>query len=488
LSNRWPSCEQSVTVQTISFVHVSDTHAHYNPDPEGSSPLARIRGFADQIRQKNPYTIFTNGGDDYEKGSLAEELSRGQTTRQVIRAMQYDLRTLGNHDFAWGLDELLRSSQDSHGIVLSTNTTLMPSDDLQGKKEPGWVDYAELTVGCVKIGFFGLVSRPWSENGVQYDGPYYKDHPQLQSDFDFAPIIAKVITQHRHEVDLLVLISHLGIYDDVRLAAEQPGIDIILGGHSHTTMTEPQRVGNTIIIHPGSHGESAARLDLDYDLGAQQITGHQFFLVANQEGDMPVNTTTNQEIQRIISPYLPAINSHFTRITTHRNPGEMARIASRAAMATMKCDAALVNPLSVVQGQKAGWLTRQDILDGFPVEREPAATPGSSSLYLLSVTGINLLHVRAALPDFAYAGPKFIDPSAIYTIALPKAQALRQLDFFGHEIGLEPAIPTTELWEMVTAFGQDQNDAHLALDDQTSPQAHKLVAGVVKDRSSEQIP
>lgn len=478
MASRWPGCNPGAGSQKISFVHVSDTHAGYSPDPGGSSPMARIRGYADQVRQENPYTIFTNGGDDYEKGSLAEELSRGRTTRQVTQAMRYDLRTLGNHDFAWGLDELLQFSQDPHGVVLSTNTALVPVDARDEKQQPGWVDYAELTVGCVKIGFFGLLSKPWMEADEQYDGPYYTEHPELQSDFDFAPIIKDVVARHRQDVDLLVLISHLGIYDDIRLAAEQPGIDIILGGHTHTTMTEPQRVGSTVIIHPGSHAESAARFDLDYDLAARQITGSWFVAVANREGKMVVNRETDEEIRRIISPYREEIHNNIARIAAPQSSQEMAHIAARAAIATLGCDAAFVKPQPYGKGRRAGWMSRQDILDSFPVEREPAASPGISSLYLLPITGADLLHVRAILLDLAYEGPENINPAAIYTIALPKAQALRRQHCFGREIGLEPPSPAGELWKTVLAFGRDQNNAHLALDERSPVLRRDLIAAL----------
>lgn len=490
LSGRWPSCDPNATQQQISFVHVSDTHAHYNPDPGGSSPLARLRGFADRVRRENPYTIFTNGGDDYEKGSLAELLSHGRTTTQVIQAMQFDLRTIGNHDFAWGLDELLRFSQDQHGIVLATNTTLMPSDTISDLPKPGWVDYTEVQVGCLKVGFFGLVSRPWGENGAQYDGPYYKTLPHLQSDFHFDALIDKVITEHRRDVDLLVLISHLGISDDERLAAEHPGIDIILGGHSHTTMTEPQRVGGTIIVHPGSMAENAARFDVTVDLAARRITDDRFTLVANREGVMPVNSATNQKLKEIISPYLQTTHNHFARITTDQNPQEMAHIAARAALATLECDAAFVNPQTVIHGKTAGWLTPQDILDSYQVEREPSASPGTSSLYLLPVTGADLLHVREVLADFAYEGPDTINPLATYTIALPKGQALNTQRHFGRELSSIPPAAAGELWELVVKFGREQNNANLALNEERASQQRNLIAGLqpVRGRTGQTLP
>lgn len=479
LTERWPTCNPEAGTQKITFVHVSDTHASYNPEPDGSSPMARIRGFADQVRKENPYTIFTNAGDDYEKGSLAEELSHGQSTRQVVQAMQYDLRTLGNHDFAWGLSELLQFSQDSHALVLSTNTTMTAPNSGPAALQPGWVDYAELTVGCVKIGFFGLVSKPWTENDEQYEGLYYKDHPQLQSDFDFSPIIQEVVSRHRHEVDLLVLISHLGIFDDVRLAEEQPGIDIILGGHTHTTMNEPRLVGGTIIVHPGAHAEYVARLDLDYNLGTKQITGSHFDLVANKAGAIPVDKVTDRKIHEIIQPYFETIHTNFARLTTPQSPREMAHIAARAAISTLKADAAFINLQSIGHDRPAGWLSRQDILDCFPVEREPAASPGLSSLYLLPVTGDDLLHARATLSDFtAYEGPETIDPHTIYTIALLKGVALNNRRFLNREIALAPPAPAGELWEAVVGFAQDQNNAHLALDERRPAGERNLIAAL----------
>ncbi|MFA5906308.1 MAG: metallophosphoesterase, partial [Desulfobacula sp.] len=127
--SKWPSCDGHCTTQDISFVHVSDLHAQYNLDKNGSSPVGRIRGYYEQVKKENPFTLFTNAGDDYEKGSIAEELSRGKTTRQVVHALRYDVRTLGNHDFAWGIEELFRFSNDPSAVVLASNIRMTPGKD-----------------------------------------------------------------------------------------------------------------------------------------------------------------------------------------------------------------------------------------------------------------------------------------------------------------------------------------------------------------------
>ena len=477
LSSRWPVCEAGMASQRISFVHISDMHARYNPDAVGASPMARVRGFVDRVRAENPYTIFSNGGDDYEKGSIAEELSRGRATRQVVQAMGYDVRTIGNHDFAWGLDELLAYSHDATAVVLAANTEMTKA--AAGQAEPGWVDYAEVMVGCVRVGFFGLLSRPWNENGEQYDGPYYADHPELRTDFNHAAIAQEVVRRHRRDVDLLVLVSHLGIHDDIRLAKEVEGIDLILGGHTHTTMTQPQFVGNTMIIHTGSHAENLGRLDLDYDLSGRRIAGSRFALVANEEGAAVVNEAANREIAMILSPYREAIEEDFVRLGAGRSKQEMARIGARAAVEILGVDTAFVSPQSAWKEGAPGGLTRQDILDIFPVEREPSASPGTSSLYLLRATGVDLLHARASLPDFAYEGPEEINPAAIYTVALPKAQARRQQRFFGRQVSLAAPVPASELWETVVRFGHEQNSAALALDESPQDRRRDLIAALL---------
>ena len=266
-NSKWPLCDDRSPTQKISFVHIADMHAHYNPDKDGSSPVGRIRGYYEQVKKENPFTLFTNAGDDYEKGSIAEELSQGQSTREVVNAMRYDVRTLGNHDFAWGVGELLQFSHDPSSLVLATNTKLN-RENIEPLRDisPGWTDFAIMTVGCVKIGFLGLLSRPWDEKDRQYDGPFYSELPALQTDFHFVEAAREVIARHRQEVDVLVLVSHLGLEDDIILAEQTNGIDLILGGHTHATMTTPLRVRNTSIVHVGAFTENIGRFDIEYDL------------------------------------------------------------------------------------------------------------------------------------------------------------------------------------------------------------------------------
>jgi len=462
MSPRWPGCYAKSRSQTLSFVHVSDVHAHYNPDASGSSPLARLKGFYERTRRENPFTLLTNAGDDYEKGSIAEALSRGRTTRQLVQAMGYDVRTLGNHDFAWGLEELLAFSRDPTAIVLATNTRML--DDKSAAK-PGWTDYAALEVGCVRIGFFGLVSRPWNERDEAYDGAYF---PELRSDFRHLETAREIIARHRQEVDLLVLVSHLGLDEDIRLAEHTDGIDLILGGHSHSVEPRPVEVKDTLILHVGANLEHIGRLDIDFDVRGRRIRSRAFDLVPNLEEHAPPDPVIAAAVTRVLAPYREELTAEVARIHTHQSKDSMARIAARAAVETLGLDAALVGAHTVWTNWQPGTLTQQAVLDAYRVEREPVGEPGFSSLYRIEVTGAGLRRAWEALADFAYWGPLDIDPDARYTLAIQKPQAFHQSEFFGWEIGNRPPEPATELWEAVVAYGRARARAGLALDAEPS--------------------
>ncbi len=460
--DRWPACDGRCTSQKVSIVHVSDMHAQYNPEGDGSTPIGRIRGYYEEVKKDNPYTLFTNGGDDYEKGSVAEELSRGQTTRAVVHALGYDVRTLGNHDFAWGIDELLQFSDDPRAVVLNANSTI---DGGSGWSRQPWTDYAVLRVGCLKIGFFGLTTRPYGADGRQHDGPVYADFPALVSDYDHLSIAKKIIARHRQEVDLLVLVSHLGLTDDILVAEATTGIDLILGGHSHTALDTPIRVKDTRIVHPGSNAEQLGRYDIQYDLVNRRIAESDYRLVDNHPGELPGDRTTDLAVADILRPYKGQLGESLAVMRGNLDQPALAGMAARAVVKNLGITAAFVDTRSVWPKSWQGRLTRQDLLDTFRVEREPAGTPGGSSLYLMQIKGSDLLHARSVLHDFGFSGPGDIDPEASYTVAMQKTQAVRQQELFGRTIALTPPRPAAELWEIVAAFAMDRRDRGLAITD-----------------------
>jgi hypothetical protein len=442
-----PACMPAVGSQTITFVHVNDLHASYHLGKDGVSPYARIRGFFEAVRRENPYALLTDGGDDHEKGSAAELLSNGASTIDATRLLGFDVRVLGNHDFAWGADELLAFSRDPHGVVLASNTRYLGGRQADFSAH----DFATVQVGCVRIGLFGMVTKPWNESDTQVTGDFL---PEFRSRWDWSARAAEIVAAHRSEVDLMVMVSHLGLDEDQTLAAEVPGIDVVLGGHSHQTTLEPATGGGAVIVQAGSSGAQVARLDVEYDPRARRITGHR--LAIESVDALPVDIPTNEAISATLKRYAPNGGLPLAWVKASRGKRDIARIAARAAVETEGLDAAMVDERTVWSTwSEALALDQQALLDAFKVQREPSNTPGSSSLYVARIDGASLARLARALPaTMAYFGPRNPIGGRSYRLGLQKRAAMHPRDVLPPGVSIERPVFANEMWRELEAYGR----------------------------------
>jgi 2',3'-cyclic-nucleotide 2'-phosphodiesterase (5'-nucleotidase family) len=452
----WPACDPSATVQRLTFVHVNDLHAHYGLDARGASPFARIRHFYERTRLESPYTIFTNGGDDHEKGSVAELLSEGRSTIDIVRAMEFDVRVLGNHDFAWSLDELLDYTTDPHAVVLSANHHPLAS-------EPRW--HAEearvITVGCVRVGFLGLTSTPWDERDRTIEEPFY---PELSAQYDYAAEARRVIDAHAGEADVWVAVDHIGQSEDEALARAVPELDVVLSGHSHTYTPSPVSAGGAVVIQSGSFAQFAVRLDVDVDLASHTVSTVHYAtqLVANEPPSLEVEGV----VEQALATYAPDATRTVGHLMSGGDAPFVADLAARAAIAQHGADAALVDVHTVWGSLYGGVVHPQDFADAFRVERERPGTPGFNSLYRVRVTG-EVLAAIAALhgANWRYAGVTSPTPGATYDLVLQKRAALHPDEQLGLGVAfVSSPTPLEEVWATLDAYARAREAACRYLD------------------------
>ncbi len=458
-----PVCAEGAGLQrqTVAIVHVADLHARYTPerdeDPLGANPFSRIRGYVDAARAENPYTLFTDGGDDHEKGALAEVLSEGRATGEVVHAMGFDLRTLGNHDFAWSLEEALAFSLDPHAATLCSNVRYKGSEP----DRFGAVDYVEIQAGCVRLGFFGMVTRPYQEQSRQYDDDFY---PELESRYDFIERAAEIVERYRDQVDLMVMLSHLGVDDDRLIAGSVPGIDLILGGHTHAEFEEAEVVGGAILAHPGAWALALVHIDLDFELPGRRLAGYRYQLVTNTPGQLPSNPELERTIDRVMRQYAPGALQEVGWLEQPQDAAGIARIAAEAATETLAVDAAAVDVNGVMVAWEAGGVTAQDMLDAFQLERHPPGTTGDSSFYLVNLSGADLLRVREQSDGFTFTGPEPIEAEAGYRLALQKPVALHPRDYLPAGVSVGSPRFAAEAWEVLDSLARARSASCLFLD------------------------
>ncbi len=459
---KWPGCDDRLPTQKLTFLHINDLHSEYSTyagDEYGSS-VSRIVGYYKQVKTENPFTVFTNGGDDHEKGSIAEQLSEGYSTVEIVKAMKFDVRVIGNHDFAWGEKELLDYVDDPESIVLASNTEYVGENPSDFRA----VKYAELQVGCARVGFFGMTSKPYNEKNQQYDGDFFPGG-NFHTDYDYAAVAGAIVAEHRDSVDVLVMVSHLGFGDDKALAEQVPGIDVILGGHSHTIMYEPEIVNGTLIVQSGSDGIFAGRLDLEIDTVHGRIASHTYSLNMNLPTVMPLDDEFQQTLLEIMEKWAPDAFEPEGYLKNNHDYPSVGAITCKAVNYILDTDAALLDNDEIWEAWHEGGMSRQDMLDSFQVEKQPAGSSGFNSFYTAEIGGADLIRVRDEMgEDWSFAGPESIDEGAVYRLALQKHAAFNPQDYLPSGVSITQVEEGDEVWKILDGYARKRTEACLYVD------------------------
>jgi 5'-nucleotidase/UDP-sugar diphosphatase len=420
----------------ISFVHFNDFHAHYQPkDYNGRvlSPLSLLRGYRDQVKAENPNTLFCSAGDDMEKGSIVDFLSRGAATIEIYKELGLDLRAVGNHDFAYGLDTLKRFVTQTSGVVLCANHSVAK-------------DYHAFEIDGVRIGVFSMVGQPWNERNEQYDGPFFEG---VGYRYDFSALAREIIRKHRSEVDLLFLLSHLGLTTEQQVAAEAPGLDFIIGGHSHTLLWQAERSPQgTVIVQAGSFGEHVGRLDIMVDAQSRKMAAYHYRITPVHPQNMAPNLELEKKIREICRRYDSGPEAPIATLPKALSKDALAKLAGEAAIAVLKADAAVIDPGTVWGSLPAGPTTRQDLLDAFRVEIQPPGTHGFSALLTANVRANDWEAIKSKSGGpFIFVGKTSGRGQDMLRIALQRNTAVQIRDLFKPAPELDSLRFEMEVWE-----------------------------------------
>ncbi len=241
----------------FTFLHVSDVHgAGFGPDASGDCTLARIAAALRRGRAGvAPGTVFfTLGGDLGEEAETTDPLSRRAGALPLLLALRelgVDAATPGNHDFDHGLEALLAQVRASACPWLSANI-YFKGTRRRVFGEPPWL--IREAAGR-RVAFFGLGPGARHKHNILNAAGAEVDVT------DFLDEAAALVPELRRQCDLLVCLSHLGQASDEELAAAVPGIDLILGAHSHTVNPGTVAGNGTLIVQAGRYGAFVAKAE-----------------------------------------------------------------------------------------------------------------------------------------------------------------------------------------------------------------------------------
>lgn len=246
--------------KTIVFIHTNDTHSQIEAISKNASKNAdmggvlRRKAFIDSVRVAEKNVILVDAGD-YVQGTPYFNFFKGKAEIDLMNKMGYEIATLGNHEFDNGVEALAQMLTPAKFDIVSANYNVN-NTPLNTLVKP----YMIKEIDGVKIGIIGLCVDPKGLiDSKNCEGIIYKD--PIKTANELAANLKK------SGVDLIVILSHLGLETtpgDKELAAASKDIDIIIGGHSHTLLSEAIKVknlsGKDVLI--GQTGKSGLNIGL----------------------------------------------------------------------------------------------------------------------------------------------------------------------------------------------------------------------------------
>jgi 5'-nucleotidase len=237
-------------VLMLRIYHTSDLHDHRGI----AAPLRRLRA-------QEPGLLFDCG--DSLRGSQTV-YHRREPIVDEIDAAGYDAQAIGNREFHYVFGALrARAGQMRHPLVC-TNLVDTKGRDLPFARSLQIQPYPSAALGqAVRVHVLGLlimqyaIGSPWE----RVFGWRFLDPASVIDEFSAAI----------PDGDVLVVLSHLGLSLDRKLAAAAPRIDVLLGGHSHDTLAQPEYVGGVPIVHAGPYGKHVSRTVLEPIAGGWRV-------------------------------------------------------------------------------------------------------------------------------------------------------------------------------------------------------------------------
>lgn len=232
----------------VTLIQTSDLHGKF-PDESAN----RIRA----ERDASPNPLLVDSGDAAGAGNLG--LRPHEPAFEVLGSLGYAAMALGNREAHLWQSVLEKKLAPLRLPVLCAN--------LRCARPPGPVRPSLLVArGGARIAFFGLTVP-------MITGAMWCRHLTDLLFEDPTATARALVPQLRAGADLVVLLSHLGLKEDLRLAARVPGIDLILGGHSHIETHSPERANGTLVLQPGGWGRFFTRVDVGWEGRRPQLAG-----------------------------------------------------------------------------------------------------------------------------------------------------------------------------------------------------------------------
>lgn len=352
--------------ETVTVMHFNDSHSRvFEGDYDGMG-FAKMATLVDQIRNENPGALLLDAGDTYH-GQTFASLVEGESLVRITNELGVDAMAAGNHDFNYGDERLLELAEMAEYPVMAAN---VQKDDGAPLLDP----YVIRETNGLRIGILGLATPETT----------YKTHPKNVEGLTFtdpAAAAEKWIPELKAEnVDAIVAVAHVGMdasSEDTSLdiAQANPEIDLIVDGHSHSTLPSGREVGDTLIVSAGEYTKNLGVVKLTFDEDRQLIGKEAKLMTKEEAADVEEDSEMTSLIESIQQDQESVLNEvigqtdvvlNGEREDIRTSETNLGNLVADAMLSVTGADFALTNGGGIRATIDQGNITKGDVITVLP--------------------------------------------------------------------------------------------------------------------------
>jgi len=271
-----------LNLKPLTILHSNDLHGDFlakEIDKDLAGGVSLLSGYVQQQRKESPNLIYCIAGDMLQ-GSLIDSEFKGISTIQIMNVLSPDVVAIGNHETDYGLTHLLFLERCARFPIVNANIFIKnPLTRL-------FTPHKFIKIDGMRIMFIGLITADVMSS-IKSDNLI----SSLININDAAAEVGRICNAYRNtDVDFTVLLTHIGFEEDKALAAlldPRWGVDVIIGGHSHTVLEQPALVNNILIAQAGVGTKHIGRFDVIVNTDTNSVHSFTWQLLPINEKNCP---------------------------------------------------------------------------------------------------------------------------------------------------------------------------------------------------------
>ena len=296
-----------MNTRKFTILHSNDMHGNFIAEVSGEKGdliggLSLLSGYINQVHREEENVLYVIAGDMLQ-GSIIDTEYKGISTVSIMNYLAPDVVTLGNHEFDYGLPHLLFLEKVANFPIVNAN--LYIANHNKRLMQP----YHIINMAGMDILFIGVITEMVIDT-IKAD----RDISSFISLEEAANEVGKITNAYKNDdIDLTILLTHIGFDADCELAALLDpawGVDMIIGGHTHTILEKPAEINGVLITQAGEGTKQIGRYDIVVDDDTNSIVEYDWELVPITGATIP----PDEDLQRYIDSYKEVVDAKYNSI------------------------------------------------------------------------------------------------------------------------------------------------------------------------------